>query len=132
MAVRILMNERAPRHGAPSVSINPKFKRMTFNSAAYRLLSKKNGSEVMFVQILLDDAYPRVFWLKPCVAEDPGSKKLDKPSESTRSLHVGILLAEVDWILDGTSRFPLEWDEELLAGRVDTEKILGKQSSLSE
>jgi hypothetical protein len=122
MTIRILQNEDRPRKNFPSVALNSKLKRLTLNKIGFNLLSSKHGTESEFVQILVDDERPKVFWIRLCGPEENGAKKLDKPSPGTRSTNIAVLLAELNLKFEKTERVGLTWDEEIKAGRVDLEQ----------
>jgi hypothetical protein len=92
------------------------------NKHAFKMISKKFGSEVQYMQILLDDDSPGVFYLKPCLESDDSAKKLDKPSPGTRSLQISLLLKELGWTKEETTRYEILWDSDVQAGKVDTTK----------
>lgn len=122
MAIRVLMSDKSQRRHIPTAAISSKLKRLTLNTDAYGLLAIQFGSEPEYLQVLVDDDVKGVFWLKPCEKEVPGSKKLDSPSPGTRSLHISVLLTEFNWLLKDTARFEVVWDENVQAGRIDTNK----------
>jgi hypothetical protein len=124
MAVRVLSSEKSHRSNVPSVAISPKLKRATFNKLAYDLLSRKYGKKVEYAQILVDDEQGAIFWIKPTEKDEYDCKSLDSPSPNTRSLTVGALLTEFNWSLQETSRYRVEWDDELKAGKIDTSQRL--------
>ena len=121
MAVRILINEKSPRGRAPGVTINQKLRRLTFNKAGLSLLREHYKKETDYLQILLDDDNPNVFWLRLSEAESTGAKKMDRPSASTRSVNISLLLTELKLNLEKTMRFNLVWDKEVGAGKVTLE-----------
>ncbi len=120
MAIRFLISERTEHRNIPSVAISAQLKRLVLNSECRALLGGKTDSEPEYATILVDDDLKGIFWVKPCLKDEPGSKKLDSPSTGTRSLHVGILLKEFNWPLNETARFAASWDDEIKALRVDT------------
>jgi len=118
--LRVLSDKYTKRFSTPSVAISFRLKRITMNKHAFKMISKKFGSEVQYMQILLDDDSPGVFYLKPCLESDDSAKKLDKPSPGTRSLQISLLLKELGWSKEETTRFKGQWDEEVHALKVDT------------
>jgi len=120
MRLRVLQDTKGVRRGTPSIAISNKLMRATLNRHAVMLMSDKYGSEVTHVQILLDDDAPGIFYLQPCLEIADGAKKLDKPSPGTRSLQVSLLLKELNWQEQATTRFPVVWEEEVQAAKVDT------------
>ena len=120
MKLRVLSDKYTKRFSTPSVAISFRLKRITMNKHAFKMISKKFGSEVQYMQILLDDDSPGVFYLKPCLESDDSAKKLDKPSPGTRSLQISLLLKELGWSKEETTRFMGQWDEEVHALKVDT------------
>ena len=124
MAVRVLSSEKSHRSNVPSVAISPKLRRATFNKLAYDLLSRQYGKKVEYAQILVDDEQKGIFWVKPAEKDTYDCKSLDSPSANTRSLTIGVLLTEFNWALKETSRYKIEWDDELRAGKVDTSQRL--------
>ncbi|MGO8880448.1 MAG: hypothetical protein ACLQMS_13175 [Desulfomonilaceae bacterium] len=132
MAVRVLSSEKSHRRNLPSVAISPKLKRLTLNKLAYELLSRKYGKKVEYAQILVDDEQKGVFWVKPTERESYDCKRLDSPSANTRSLSISVLLTEFNWSLQETSRYKIEWDEDLKAGKVDTSRRLDPEKKGNE
>lgn len=124
MAIRVLFSEKSQRRNIPTAAISSKLKRLTLNRDAYALLTEKFGVEPEHLQILVDDDFKGIFWIKPCEKEVQGSKKLDSPSPGTRSLHISLLLNEFNWSIKDTSRFEVIWDTNLEAGRIDTTQRL--------
>jgi hypothetical protein len=128
MAVRVLSSEKSHRSNVPSVAISPKLKRATFNKLAYDLLSRKYGKKVEYAQILVDDEQKGIFWVKPTEKDAYDCKSLDSPSPNTRSLTISALLTEFNWSLQETSRYRVEWDDELKAGKIDTSQRLDPEN----
>ena len=124
MAVRVLSSEKSHRRNVPSVAISPKLKRLTLNKLAYDLLSRKYGKKVEYAQILVDDEQKGIFWVKPAEKDAYDCKSLDSPSPNTRSLSISVLLTEFNWALKETSRYKIEWDDEIEAGKIDTSQRL--------
>ena len=122
MGIRVLMSDRSQRRNVPTAAISSKLKRLTLNKDSYALLTTHYGSEPEYLQILVDDDEKGIFWIKPVEKEVPGAKKLDSPSPGTRSLHISVLLTEFNWLLKDTARFEVVWDENVQAGRIDTNK----------
>ncbi len=122
MAIRVVSSEKSHKRNKPSVAISPKLKRLTMNKYAFELLCKKYGGKVEWAQLLLDDDIPGVFWVKPTTSEADDCKRLDKPSPNTRSISISVLLNELSWSINTTSRYDFVWDDELQSGRVDTNK----------
>lgn len=121
MAIRILVNEKSPRGRAAGVTINTRLKRLTFNKAGLGLLQEHFEGEANYCQVLIDDDDHSVFYLKLCDSEAIGSKKLDRPSASTRSLNISLLITEMGLKLETTQRFPLIWNNNVEAARVNLE-----------
>lgn len=130
MAVRILINEKSPRGREPGVTINQNLRRLTFNKAGLSLLREHHKKETDYLQILLDDDNPNVFWLRLSEAESTGAKKMDRPSASTRSVNISLLLNELKLNLKETKRFPLIWDAKIEAGKVTLD--LDKEKEVNE
>ena len=127
MAIRVLQNEDRPRKNFPSVAINSKLKRLTLNKIGFNFLYLKHGKESEFIQILLDDDRPKVFWIRLCIPEAVGAKKMDRPSPGTRSCNIAVLLNELHLKFEKTARFNLTWDEEVKAGKIDLKEGSGKE-----
>lgn len=130
MAVRILVGKDSLRGKGPGVTVNQKLKRLTFNKSGFELLKDHYKGEPEYVQILLDDDRPGVFWLRLVDANSPGAKKLDKSSTSTRSFNISLLIKEMNLELENTKRCNLIWDEKIGGIRADLE--LDKEKEMNE
>lgn len=120
MGVRILLNDSA-RGKSASVTINIGLKRATLNQAGLELLKEHYKKEPNYVQVMIDDDNPKCFYLRLCDQESPGSRKMDQPSKSNRSINISSLIREIDLKLETTKRFPLIWDNEIEGARVNLE-----------
>jgi hypothetical protein len=87
-------------------------------------LSGKYGKKVEYAQILVDDEQELIFWIKPTEKDAYDCKRLDSPSPNTRSLSISVLLTEFNWALNETSRYKIQWDDEIKGGKVDTTQRL--------
>jgi len=121
MGVRILLNNSA-RGKSASVTINSGLKRATLNQAGLELLKEHYKEEANYVQFMIDDDNPKCFWLRFCDQESPGSRKMDSPSKSTRSINISSLIREINLKLETTQRFPLVWNDHVGAGEVTLDK----------
>ena len=117
MGVRILLNNSA-RGKSASVTINSGLKRATLNQAGLELLKEHYKEEANYVQVMVDDDNPKCFYLRLCEQESPGSRKMDRPSKSNRSINISSLIREIDLKLESTQRFPLVWNDKVGAGKV--------------
>ncbi len=123
MAIKVLIDDKHRYRGETYVSINPKLNRLLLYKRAYEDMKKAYGKDIDHVLVLWDDERPHLFWLQPCDAEVEGARKLDKPSENTRTLSIRMLLREIGWKKDrGTVRLPLDWDKDQEAAIIDTSK----------
>ena len=119
MSLRLLSNERMSRTKTAAVRINPSLKRLTLNKPGFNLVCAKQGKDVGYVQLLIDDAKTNSFWVRPCMEADTNSKKLEQPSPGTRSFSITALLKELDLHLDKNTSLDFAWDDGVSAGRVD-------------
>ena len=126
MAVRILVGQDSLRGKGPGITVNQKLKRCTFNKAGFELLKEHYKEDAEYVQILLDDDRPGVFWLKLVDAKSPGAKKLDKASSSTRCFNISLLIKEMNLQLENTKRCDLTWDDKIGGVKADLELDKGK------
>lgn len=124
MAVRLITSEKGQRRNQPSVALSYKLKRGTLNNHAVDMLIRSYGSDFEYIQFLIDDERPGVFWIKPATKDAPACKRVDAPSPRTRNFSISVLLTELKWRIKETSRYPVEWDSDLQAGMVDTNKRL--------
>src|SRR5208337_2871278 len=116
MAIRVLIDDKHRHRGETYVSLNPKLNRLLLYKRAYEEMKKAYGKDIDHVQVLWDDERPHLFWIQPCEADVEGARKLDTPSENTRTLSIRMLLKEMGWEKDrGTVRLPIEWDKDLEA-----------------
>jgi hypothetical protein len=121
MAIRILVNDKSPRGRAAGVTINKKLKRLSFNQAGMEMLKEHYKGEASHAQVLIDDDDHGVFYLRLCDPDAVGSKKLDRPSASTRTLNISLLITELGLNLKETTRFPLTWNDKIGAAQVSLE-----------
>ena len=117
MGLRILLNDSA-RGKSASITINTRLKRGTLNQAGLELLKEHYKEEANYVQLMIDDDNPKCFYLRFCDYESPGSRKMDRPSKSTRSINMSSLIREIGLKLEATQRFPLVWNDKVGAGKV--------------
>jgi hypothetical protein len=129
MSAKVLISTKNQRFNFPAVTINAKLNRLTLNQSAFLLLVKEYGAESQYAQILLDDAEENkgLFWIKFCDGKSPGSLKLDASSRSTRTCNISSLIESLNLSNAGTTRFEMERDQELKAGRIDTNRPLGSE-----
>jgi hypothetical protein len=118
MAARVLLNDSA-RGKSASVTINWHLKRATLNQAGLQLLRDHYPGDTNHVELLVDDDNPSMFWIRLTDQEAPGSRKMDRPSKSTCSINISLLIREMDLKLEETKRFPLTWDNSIPGARVD-------------
>jgi hypothetical protein len=130
MAVRILVGKESLRGKGPGVTVNQKLKRLTFNKSGFELLKEHYKGETDYIQILLDDDKPGVFWLKLVDPQSTGAKRMDKSSSSTRSFNISLLIREMNLKLENTKRCDLTWDDKVGAVRADLE--LDKEKEMNE
>jgi len=121
MAIRILINENSSRGRNAGVTINKKLRRLSFHKAGLEMLKEHYLGEPNFAQVLIDDEDHGVFYLRLCDPDAVGSKKLDRPSASTRTLNISLLITELGLNLKETTRFPLTWNDKIGAAQVSLE-----------
>ena len=85
------------------------------------MLKEHYLGEPSYAQVLIDDADHSVFYLRLCDPDAVGSKKLDKPSVSNRTLNISSLITELGLNLEETTRFPLTWNDKIGAAQVSLE-----------
>lgn len=124
MAIRLLTSEKGQRRNYPSVALSYKSKRGTLNNHAVDMLIRSNSSNFEYIQFLIDDERPGIFWIKPATKDAPASKRVDASSPRTRNFSVSVLFTELKWKIKETSRYAIEWDPTLKAGMVDTNRRL--------
>jgi len=126
MTAKVLISEKNRRFNFPAVTMSAKLRRLSLNQPAFSLL-KEHGGESSYIQILLDDAEDNkgIFWIKLCDGISPGSRKLDASSKSTRTCNVTGLIESLNFSNPETTRFEMQLDRELKAGKIDTKKPLG-------
>lgn len=129
MSVKVLINTKNQRFNFPAVSVNVKLRRLSLNQSAFLFLVEQYESESQYAQILLDDSKENkgVFWVKLCDGKSPGSRKLDSSSKSTRTCNIRGLIESLNLSNTETSRFEMQWDQELEAGKINTQKPLGSE-----
>jgi hypothetical protein len=122
MALKVLIDKRHEYRDQAMVSINPKLKRIVIYKAAREMMIKHYGKEFETVLILWDPKIKNAFWLRPCPPEERGARQLNATSDTTRTLSCRLLLQELDWKGTKTERFPIAWDKENDAARVDLKR----------
>ncbi len=132
MTAKVLISEKNQRFNFPVVTISLKLKRLSLNQPAFSLLVKEYGAESAYIQILVDDTEENkgICWIKLCDGKSPGSRKLDSSSKSTRTCNVTTLIESLNWTKLETTRFEMQWDQELEAGKIDTKKPLGSEGGI--
>ena len=101
------------------VSINPKLKRIVIYKKAREKMIQRYGQEFETVQIMFGKDYKDAFWLSPCDPNEEGARQLNATSDTTRTLSCSLLLRTLEWEGTKTERFPVKWDSEYDAWRVD-------------
>ena len=129
MTAKVLISEKNRRFNFPVATISSKLRRLSLNQPAFSLLVKENGAESAYIQILVDDTEENkgICWIKLCDGKSPGSRKIDKSSKSTMTCNITTLIESLDWTKLETSRFEMQWDQELEAGKINTRKPLGSE-----
>lgn len=123
MALEIITTEKNKRLNTAALTINFSQNRMILNRETVRLLSKNGAPD--YVQLLTDKNQPGIFWIKTCMPNMDGSRKLNVPSPNTRTCHISSLLKNLE--LDTTTgvlRLKTCWDEKLEAVNIDTSQPL--------
>lgn len=125
MTVKVLVNEKNQRLSYPAISISKNQKKLTLNQPAFCLLMEEYGKDSQYAQILFDDEdNAGIFWIKLSDGTSIGSRKLDLPSKHTRTCSIGNLIEVLNWTNTNTTKFELIWDDQIDAGKVDTNKPL--------
>jgi hypothetical protein len=127
MALKLLTNERRDYGDGAYVSVNGKLSRLLVYKKAYELIREQYGTEFDFIQVFTDEDRPTNFWLKPCEADSQGARKLDRPSQNSRTLSIRALLKILQWKPAGTVRLPIEWDKEAQAARIDFSQVFATE-----
>lgn len=124
MTVKVLVGDKNQRLNYPAVSISSKQRRLTLNQPAFSLLIMEYGAESQYAQILIDDEHSGIFWIKLCDGTSIGCKRLDSSSTSTRTCSISNLIEVLNWTTTETARFKMIWDDQIEAGKIDTNKPL--------
>ena len=124
MAWELVADPKHKYRGEVFVSVDPKRKRMGLYKEARKMMLDNYGKEFEFVQIFRDSDFSDRFWIKPCDEHDEGSRKLDAPSPSTRTLSVSLLLQQLEWAPKKTVRLPITWDEDNKAALVNITEVV--------
>jgi len=124
MAWELVADPKHKYRGEVFVSVDPKRKRMGLYKEARKMMLDNCGKEFEFVQIFRDSDFSDRFWIKPCDEHDEGSRKLDAPSPSTRTLSVSLLLQQLGWEPKRTVRLPITWDKEREAALVKITEVV--------
>ena len=99
------------RGGKQAVSINGNLGRLVIYQEAYRIFEQRSGKgPVKFVQLLRNDDYPHIFWIRACDnAKEPAARGLHTTAE-TKLISAKKLIKEIGKEEAPTERFFADWD----------------------
>jgi hypothetical protein len=119
VALVVVSDKRYVNRGRPTISINPKLRRIIINATARELMIEHYKSEFEHVLLLMDPEVPNCFWMRPISADTEGARQLNATSGSTRTVSCSLLLNELKWKSTKTESYAVIWDSENNAAKVD-------------
>lgn len=127
MKLKVLVDDRHRHRSSAMVSINPKLRRIVIYKKSREEMIQKYGQEFETVQIMFHKDIKDAFWLTPCDPDEEGARQLNATSDTTRTLSCSLLLKTLEWEGTKTERFPITWDTEHEAWKVDVSGRKGKE-----
>jgi hypothetical protein len=119
MVLKVIMDRRHVNRQHPTISINPKLKRIAINKTARELMIENYGRKFEHVLLLMDTENSDAFWIRPCEAAEDGARQLIVTSGNTITISCSLLLKEFNWKYTETQSFPLQWDDSNAGAKVD-------------
>lgn len=117
--LEVVLSQRSSRSDLAMVRVSGKLSRIVINRRAMQEITDRFGNEVNHVLLLRDPDIPKCMWIRAANPEDRGARKLGSTKGSTRLVSCGVTLRLVGYDETQTSTFPISWDPENLAFKVD-------------
>ena len=117
--LEVVLSQRSSRSDLAMVRVSGKLSRIVINRRAMQEITDRFGNEVNHVLLLRDPDIPKCMWIRAANPEDRGARKLGSTKGSTRLVSCGVTLRLVGYDEISTSTFPISWDPENLAFKVD-------------
>jgi hypothetical protein len=122
MALVVVSDRRHANRDKPMVSVNYKLKRLIINKSARELMVSYYKKEFENVLLLRDTERSDAFWLMPCSPDVEGARQLNTGGGYTRTVSCSLLLNELKWKSNKTETYPVVYDRENKAFRVDLDQ----------
>jgi len=127
MALVVVSDKRYVNRSKAMISLNSKLKRIVMNKTTREMMIEQYKKEFEHVLLLRDPDIDNVFWIRPVEPDQEGARQLNSTSGSTRLISCSLLLHELNWQSTKTESFPISWDPENLAFKVDITKKGGEE-----
>ena len=119
MALRVVIDRRYINRERSMVSINPKLRRIVMNKATREMMIEHYGKDFESVLLLIDPYIADAFWIMPCTPDQEGARALNATTGITRTISCSLLLNELNWKSTKTESYPVSWDNENNAAKVE-------------
>lgn len=123
MALEIITNHKIKevKESVATISLIPKLRRIVINKATLDTMVKNYKRNFCSVVLLKDPEIDKTFWIRPCVPEHKGARKLGTIGKNTRILSCSHLFKKLEWLKTGDSKKAIlaTWDKENKALKVD-------------
>jgi hypothetical protein len=119
MVLEVVIDKRRTHRDSARISVNPKLNRIVINKKARELIERNHKKQLTHVQLLRDPDVQNAFWMRPCEPTDIGARQIDTSSGTTLTVSCRLLLKELKWKAKETQSFPISWDAENNAAKVD-------------
>jgi hypothetical protein len=127
MALIVVSDKRYVNRSKAMISLNSKLKRIVMNKTTREMMIEQYKKEFEHVLLLRDPEVTNCFWIRPVEPDQEGARQLNSTSGSTRLISCSLLLHELNWQSTKTETFPISWDPENLAFKVDITKKGGEE-----
>ena len=117
--LEVVVSERGSSSDLAMVRVNGKLSRIVINKRAMADMTEQFGQEVNHVLLLRDKDIQKCMWIRAANPEERGARKLGSTKGSTRLVSCGAILRLVGYKETSTLTFPISWDPENLAFKVD-------------
>ena len=119
MALQVVIDRRYINRERSMVSINPKLRRIVMNKATREMMIEHYGKDFESVLLLIDPDIADAFWIMPCTPDQEGARALNATTGITRTISCSLLLNELNWKSTKTESYPVNWDNENNAAKVE-------------
>jgi hypothetical protein len=124
MQLEVITNDRRAKEvkeAITEISMVPKLKRIVINRASLDIMVKNYKQNFNSVVLLKNPESNESFWIRPCVSEQVGARKLSTIGKNTKIISCRPLFYKLNWLVGKTSKFPTTWDKKNNALKVELE-----------